>query len=179
MSAQWQPRAPADLAPWGASPDLAVTPMHVDDVPGVIAIERCIYVFPWTEGNFVDSLRAGYDGWVFSRGHDLVGYAMLAWSLDEVHLLNLSVAGHAQRQGVGAAMLRWLLGQVGRRGASSMLLEVRPSNPVAQHLYETLGFEAIGLRKGYYPSMHSKREDAIVMRRSIELQADDPIDGAV
>jgi len=59
-----------------------------------------------------------------------------------------------------------LLGQARRRRASSIFLEVRPSNVAARTLYDSLGFNEIGRRKGYYPGVTS-REDALVMAKEL------------
>lgn len=142
-------------------------PMRESDLASVARIEARIFAAPWTLGNFADSLAAGYDGWVFARPGDpgkLLGYAMLMWTPDEVHLLNLSVDAPVQGQGLGGGFLAWLIADVTRRGAKAMLLEVRPSNIAGLRLYERMGFLRIGLRRGYYPPQQGLREDAIVMR---------------
>lgn len=146
------------LAPW------RVRALRASDVSAVMAIEREIYPFPWTAGNFTDSLAAGYDAWVLEADAGLIGYAVVMWIPDEVHLLNLSVAAAWQGQGVGRRLLGWLCEEAAQRGAHAMFLEVRPSNDRARSLYETSGFETVGLRKRYYPSYNDTREDALVMR---------------
>lgn len=160
--------------------NLQVDPMHGDDLPAVLAIERAIYPFPWTEGNFVDSLRSAYQAWVFrlkrlprvrpgtNTAATVAGYAVLMPALDEVHLLNLSVTQTLQGQGLGQAMLDWLIDDAAARSAKSMILEVRPSNARAIRLYQRSGFRRIGIRRRYYPSFENTREDAIVMRRSVD-----------
>jgi ribosomal-protein-alanine N-acetyltransferase len=65
-------------------------------------------------------------------------------------------------------MLAWLSACARGRGARGMLLEVRPSNRRALALYESYGFEHIGLRKRYYPSFENRREDACVMFRKFD-----------
>lgn len=134
------------------------------DLDRVAAIEQRVYPFPWSRGNFADSLNAGYDAWAFERGDELIGYAIVMWLPDEVHLLNLSVDADHQGKGIGSAMLDWLMADAARRGAASMLLEVRPSNVRAIGLYERKSFMRIGIRRRYYPSFNNTREDAIVMR---------------
>lgn len=150
-----------------ALPRWRVRPMHRGDLDAVARVESEIYPFPWTPGNFGDSLEAGYDAWIFESAQGLIGYAVLMWIPDEVHLLNISVATELQGRGYGRAMLEWLCEDAGRRGALSMLLEVRPSNRVARALYESMDFSAIGLRKRYYPAQGGSREDAIVLRREL------------
>lgn len=144
--------------------------MSLHDLDEVMRIERAVYPFPWTRGNFSDSLRAGHDAWRFDEdGGRMIGYAVLMWAPDEVHLLNLSVDHDWQGKGLGERLLRWLADDAHRRGAPALLLEVRPSNPVALRLYERVGLQRIGVRRGYYPSFDRKREDAVVMRSSLPL----------
>lgn len=139
-------------------------PMSDGDLDEIVAVERDIYPFPWTRGNFVDALLAGYSGWVLrSSIGPIEAYGVVMLALDEAHLLNLSVARDAQRRGVGWRTLEWLAEAARGHGARTMLLEVRPSNAAAARLYERYGFERIGVRRGYYPA-HNGREDAIVMR---------------
>ena len=142
-----------------------VKPMVVEDLESIMLIENAIYAFPWSRGNFIDSLSAGYLGWVLWEGGELAAYTVVMRSLDEVHLLNLSVAQPWQRQGLGRRLLAFLLEQGKADGLHRMLLEVRPSNLGALSLYRALGFQQIGLRKAYYPAPQQTREDAIVMER--------------
>jgi ribosomal-protein-alanine N-acetyltransferase len=141
--------------------------MAASDVDEVVRVEREIYPFPWTHGNFLDSLRSGYSSWVL-RGDDgaLRAYAIVMLALEESHLLNLSVARRWQRGGLGWATLEWVAEVSRGHGARTMLLEVRPSNPAALRLYERYGFQRIGVRRGDYPA-HEGREDAIVMRATL------------
>jgi ribosomal-protein-alanine N-acetyltransferase len=142
-------------------------PMTEADLDDVVEVEEQIYPFPWTRGNFADSLHAGYSCWVLrDDGGQLQAYAVVMLALDEAHLLNLSVARDAQRAGLGWRTLQWMADVSREHGARTMLLEVRPSNPAAQRLYERYGFQRIGVRRGYYPARDG-REDAIVMRISL------------
>ena len=140
------------------------TPMVEADLREVVAIESDIYPFPWTRGNFLDSVRAGYSVWVLrDQIHTLVAYSVMTLMIDEAHLLNLSVARHCQREGLGWRTLEWMAEVARGYGARTMLLEVRPSNASAVRMYQRYGFEKIGARRGYYPAQ-TGREDAIVMR---------------
>lgn len=153
-------------------PDLQLRPLVPGDLDEVMRIENAIYPFPWSQGNFSDSLRAGYDAWRFvDVDGRMLGYSVLMWAPDEVHLLNLSVAPAWQGRGFGERCLRCVAGNLQRRGASALLLEVRPSNDKALRLYERVGMQRIGLRRGYYPYVDKKREDAIVMRCDLPLAA--------
>jgi len=145
--------------------------MRRADLDTVAAIERQVYPFPWTRGNFADSLSAGYDAWIFeaadARSSGPLGYAVLMWIPDEAHLLNLGVTIDVQGRGIGRAMLEWLMRDASRRGARGMMLEVRPSNERAISLYRSAGFEQIGVRRRYYPAADGAREDACVLFRRL------------
>lgn len=136
--------------------------MREADLPGVLAIENAIYTHPWTQGNFVDSLHAGYDCRTWRIDGELVGYFVLMAAAGEAHLLNLSVAASHQRKGHGEALLREAASVARLRGAKNLFLEVRPSNSGAQALYTRFGFRKIAVRRGYYPAQ-SGREDALVL----------------
>jgi ribosomal-protein-alanine N-acetyltransferase len=139
-------------------------PMAERDLDEVVLAEKEIYPFPWTRGNFLDALAAGYSAWVLRSANGAVAaYAVMMIALDEAHLLNLSVARREQRTGLGWRTLDWMADVARGYGGRTMLLEVRPSNESAQRLYQRYGFERIGVRRGYYPT-HGGREDAIVMR---------------
>lgn len=142
-----------------------LAPMTESDLDEVAAVERDAYEFPWTRGNFEDSLRNGYFGVCMRHvSGALIGYCVLMPVVDEMHLLNLCVAPAAQGRGVGLALLREAVSMTRARQLGSVLLEVRPSNLRATQLYERFGFAEIGRRKNYYPARHRMREDAIVMR---------------
>ena len=137
-------------------------PMQFEDLDRIMEIEPKIYSHPWSRGNFADSLHAGYSCWVYESGGEVVGYAVMMSVLDEAHLLNISIAGERQGQGLGRALLNHLVDTARRHGATMMFLEVRPSNKNAIALYESMGFNEFSIRKGYYPA-HNGREDAILM----------------
>jgi ribosomal-protein-alanine N-acetyltransferase len=137
-------------------------PMTASDLDAIMAIERVNFPFPWTEGNFKDSMNSGYMCLVMEQGKELIGYAVLMMVLDEAHLLNISVAKSYQGQGWGRYLLVQMM-EIGReKGGLNMFLEVRPSNRSALGLYESMGFNEMGIRPGYYPA-HNGREDAVLM----------------
>jgi ribosomal-protein-alanine N-acetyltransferase len=138
-------------------------PMTVKALDGLLAIEAAAYAHPWTRGNFVDSLRAGYQAQVLKGGNEVLGYFVAMKGVDEVHLLNITVAPAHQHQGWGRVMLDalaiWSRGQ----GAQWLWLEVRVSNTRALAIYEAHGYRRVGERRNYYPAHHGVREDAVVM----------------
>lgn len=140
------------------------------DLPQVEAIELDVYPFPWTRGNFADSIDSGYSAWVLANEQGLIGYFVVMISLDEAHLLNISVGRRHQGVGAGRFLLGWAEQVSQQAGAATLLLEVRPSNALAWGFYERHGFARIGVRRAYYPAVGG-REDAIVMRKPLAFVA--------
>jgi [ribosomal protein S18]-alanine N-acetyltransferase len=129
----------------------------------VVVIERLAYDHPWTVGNFSDSLRSGYQAQLLRAGDVVLGYFVAMKGVDEVHLLNITVAPAYQGQGWGRVMLEALALWAKGQGAQWLWLEVRVSNVRALRIYEHHGYRRVGERKGYYPARHGHREDAVVM----------------
>ncbi len=140
--------------------------MLTADLSAVQAIEASAYAFPWTRGNFIDSLAAGYIAEVQERDGLCLGYFVAMVGVDELHLLNVTVAPSHQGQGLGSMLLDAVQEHGQRRGLATLLLEVRHSNPRAQALYRRRGFAVIGQRPNYYPAPQG-REDAVVMGLSL------------
>ena len=165
--------------------ELSFLPMTAADLDSVLAIEAVSHIHPWTKGNFSDSLFAGH--WAYCvRPHlaDAVkgsyldpeilwAYCILFPAVDELHLLNITVSPKLRRLGIGVKMMNAIEGVAAQQNMPRIILEVRPSNEAALHLYQSLGYEQIGLRKNYYPvdAVNGLREDALVLAKSIKLEA--------
>jgi ribosomal-protein-alanine N-acetyltransferase len=133
----------------------------------VLAIEQSAYSHPWTPGNFRDSVVAGYHLEILlvqDQGREHVaGYCVAMEGVDEVHLLNITVAPAWQGRGLGTRLLTALCAWSRQRQAQRLWLEVRASNTHAQQVYQHFGFKRVGERKDYYPLSSGRREDAVVM----------------
>lgn len=142
----------------------AMTPAWLE---AVVRVEKTAYDHPWTTGNFTDSLNAGYQAQLLTGGNppdaELLGYFVAMKGVDEVHLLNITVAPEHQRQGWARIMLDALAIWSRAQGAQWLWLEVRVSNTRAKAIYERYGFRHVGTRRNYYPASASVREDAVVM----------------
>jgi ribosomal-protein-alanine N-acetyltransferase len=149
-----------------ATPGSLMRPMRPADVPEVVAIEGASYQFPWSEGIFRDCLRVGYLCRVVTAGSAVVGYAVMSVGAGEAHVLNLCVAQQHRCRGVGRQLLLGLLERAGTAGMAEAFLEVRPSNTAAIRLYQSLGFEQVGTRRGYYQAVNG-REDAAVLKLAL------------
>jgi len=151
--------------PTGARIEMRFAMMQASDIEQVVSIENDAFPFPWTRGNFLDSLASGYPAWVM-RAHDgrLAGYFLLMNAVDELHILNITVRPDLQGAGLGRVLLNKVVALARAENMQSVLLEVRPSNQRALDVYRHVGFVQIGVRKNYYPAGAAAREDAIVMR---------------
>ena len=176
----------AQLTDWPAHPQptngaerrVVFAPMLASDLDAVCEVEKAAYAHPWTHKHFADSLAAVYPAIMLlgeaaahetvwpkrADGRILLGYIVAMPGVDEVHLLNVTVSPAHQRQGWARCLLDALVFWSRGQRAETLWLEVRDGNARARHVYEGFGFEPVGVRKGYYPAGHFKREDAVVMK---------------
>jgi len=102
---------------------LAISRMQIDDLVEVMAIENDVYPYPWTRGNFLDSLQSDYEIWtVRDPAGALAGYLLLMISIDEAHLLNIAVRRDLQGVGVGRLLLDLAVKLSRDKGMQSILL---------------------------------------------------------
>jgi ribosomal-protein-alanine N-acetyltransferase len=150
--------------------EVLIRPMRGSDVAEVVAIERASYQFPWSEGIFRDCLRVGYVCRVITTVGQVQGYAVMSVGAGEAHVLNLCIGEAFRCRGAGRKLLLCLLERAQAAGMLEAFLEVRPSNTTAIRLYQALGFEQVGTRRGYYQAVNG-REDAAVLKRSLRPAA--------
>jgi ribosomal-protein-alanine N-acetyltransferase len=144
-------------------PEARLEPLNEALLDDVLRVEQRAYSHPWTRGNFVDSLKAGYQVMTLVGGDTVLGYFVAMEGVEEVHLLNITVAPEFQGQGWAVLMLDALSVWSRGRGAHWLWLEVRVSNSRALQVYERYGYRRVGERKNYYPGHSGHREDAVVM----------------
>ena len=145
---------------------IEIRPMHDIDVPVVVAVERAAYQFPWSEGIFRDCLRVGYECRVADVGGIMAGYGIMSVGAGEAHILNVCIRDECRGRGFARTVLAHLLDRARAAGMYEAYLEVRPSNSAAARLYHSMGFEQVGVRRGYYQATVG-REDAAVLRRAL------------
>lgn len=160
MSALWRD----DDAGADAAIARRLVPMEHRHLDAVTLIESAAYAFPWSRGNFVDSIVAGYPSRVLlDASGTMLGYFVAMAGVDEMHLLNITVAPAVQGHGHARYMMAALVDLCAEQSTRELWLEVRLSNSRARAIYERLGFVEVGIRKGYYPAGFARREDAAVM----------------
>ncbi len=139
-------------------------PLNVLWLDTLLPVEQQAYSHPWTRGNFIDAMAAGYETQLLVDAQGgLVGYFVAMIVLDEVHLLNITVAPARQRQGWSRILLDALALWSRQRQAQWIWLEVRESNVRARSIYAAHGYQEVGLRKNYYPMHDGPREHAVLM----------------
>ena len=156
-----------------ATAELAIRPMREGDVVDVVAIERCAYQFPWSEGIFRDCLRVGYVCRVMTAARQVTAYGVMSLGAGEAHILNLCVGEAFRCRGAGRRLLGSLIERATLAGMGEAYLEVRPSNTAAIRLYLSSGFEQAGMRRGYYQAPGG-REDAAVFKRTLRAMPAPP-----
>ena len=143
--------------------------LDLSDLDAIDAIEQRAYPTPWSRAMFASELAKPTSICLGAfEGDELVGYIVNSRYVDAWHVMNVAVDPDRRRRGIATQLLEHLfeltLGDE-RRGYT---LEVRISNDAAIRLYERLGFEPRGLRRGYYTD---NREDALIMWRDSGLPA--------
>ena len=137
--------------------------MQQQDVVQVVAIEQSATRFPWSEKNFIDCLKTGYQATIFyQQENEIIGFSIIQQVVDEAHLLNICVKPENQGQGLGREILNHAIDYAKTISAHLIVLEVRQSNHRAKQLYLQTGFNEMAVRSGYYPAKDG-REDAILM----------------
>jgi [ribosomal protein S18]-alanine N-acetyltransferase len=120
----------------------------------------------WTAAMFWNELANGHHYLVATEDDgSVLGYAGLAVGQDEAWINKNAVRRDAQRRGIGRTLLEALINEARRSGVHQILLEVAADNAAAQHLYAAEGFDAIGLRKGYYQPSNT---DAVIMQLDLK-----------
>lgn len=140
--------------------------MLATDLDAVLLIEQKSYPIPWTIGIFEDCLRVNYPSWVLAKDDELIGYILFSVGADEAHLLNICISPDYLKQGHAKSLLTDRMKLLKQKKVHTVFLEVRVSSKPAIALYESLGFERIGLRKDYYKAMNGK-EDAWTYKLSL------------
>ncbi len=166
----------------------AITPMSLEDVPTVHAVEQIVFTLPWSANTFTHELRdnpsAEYlvlrylpalNGSKEKNGlsrsiqrlfkapqsdRNLLGYGGFWMILEEAHICTLAIRPEWRGRGLGELLLASLIERALGRQAEVVTLEVRVTNTKAQNLYQKYGFREVGRRKGYYSD---NNEDALIM----------------
>jgi ribosomal-protein-alanine N-acetyltransferase len=145
-------------------PDLKIFPMSFADLKGIMGIEKRSFPHPWSRPQFrrelINPISYAFVGKVEEMDRlQVVSYIVFWLVAGEGHILNVAVHPDFRGRGFARELITFAMLNLREMGCDDIFLEVRVSNAVAIHLYESLGFQEIGVRKGYYED----GEDAMVM----------------
>lgn len=144
----------------------SIRAMTVEDINAVHRIELLCFPTPWSQAAFEDELvrnaLAVYS--VIELDGAVVGYGGMWSIIDELHITNIAIDPAHRRKGLGRALVRALVAYGEMRHYKHMTLEARVGNAAAVALYSEMGFEAVGIRPGYYVDTG---EDALIMWRTL------------
>ena len=132
------------------------------DLNAIELIESEVHTYPWTRGNFLDSIKSSHKCFMMKLNNEIIGYAVIMFVLDECHVLNISIKKSMQKKGYGSDLLKEVIRRAGLARSKTIYLEVRSSNHAAIHLYDKHGFNEMSVRKDYYRAKEG-REDAVLM----------------
>lgn len=138
------------------------------DIEPILTIENEAFEFPWSKEILLDCLSSSYHCYIYEIDDEIRGYIIFSTVLDEVSLLNICIAPEYQHKGYGRTLLNWLISFVKKINIKILYLEVRSSNKSAIQLYESIGFNEIGIRENYYPAENGK-EDALLFAGELEF----------
>jgi [ribosomal protein S18]-alanine N-acetyltransferase len=136
-----------------------------NDLPLVAQLEALCFPKPWS----LEQMQAGYDEHSYTLlgtrdQEELSGYVSFVVLPPEMEILTVAVAPKHRERGLGRALVSSALEYGTVRGVQVCFLEVDETNTPALRLYESLGFNRTGKRRGYYFHPAGSR-DAVVMRR--------------
>lgn len=145
---------------------ITIRSMTINDVPDVCALDRRSFSLPWTEKSFIYEITENQLSIPLvveidtPAGNSIIGFIVVWIIVDEAHIGTIAVDESYRNKAIAQRLITEAFRQARRSGALIGYLEVRAGNLPARHLYEKLGFEVDGVRKGYYQDNH---EDAILM----------------
>lgn len=145
-----------------------VSQMSMEDLEGVLEIEKASFAIPWSRQAFVQELMDNrFAHYLTARlGNEVIAYGGMWFILDEAHITNIAVHPGHRAKGIGSLLLDEMIRYAISKGIESLTLEVRASNHSALRLYRKKGFSEAGVRKGYYSD---NNEDAIIMWKRVYI----------
>lgn len=145
---------------------MRIVKMGAEHVPQVARLERLCFSDPWSEKSIASELQNPLSLWLVAEEDERVlGYVGSQTVLGESDMMNVAVAPAFRRRGIARALIEALISALAAGGSRCLKLEVRASNESARSLYESMGFQKLGLRKNYY---YNPREDALILGKEWE-----------
>jgi len=156
-------------------PGLLIRKAGLADVKAVSDIEQQAFIAPWSRWSFLTELGNPVSHFLVAgpmppQAWQVWGYVIFWAAAQEMHIMNLAVHPRRRGQGIARGLLTEALVRARALGTGTAWLEVRPSNSAARALYESLGFEEMGMRPRYY---QDNQEDALILAYFWEDRGED------
>ncbi|GAA5524820.1 [Ribosomal protein S18]-alanine N-acetyltransferase [Microbulbifer aestuariivivens] len=157
----------ADSLSLPQAPGAGLRPAAESDCAALAALARSAHSHPWSERQYLDSVREGHQCWLLAAADGSALASCVLMPLPQAfEVLDVAVAPQCRRRGIARAVLQTLIARL-PTDTESVLLEVRTGNTGARALYRSLGFREDGVRRNYYPAANGAREDAVLMTLSL------------
>ena len=138
--------------------------MTLPDLDSISDILTCEFDDFWNYNLFKSELENKNSMYIVAKlNNQIVGFAGIWLSVDDIHITNIVVKKNCRNQKIGSLMLNNLIELCENRTQKSITLEVNSNNIPAQKLYQKFGFKNVGIRKKYY----NNTEDAIIMTKTL------------
>lgn len=140
---------------------VSIREMSLKDIEQVSCIEESIFSIPWSKTSFEDSMNSKNTLFLIAeKENEIAGYLGMYLFGEEADISNVAVSKTHRRQRIARMLLEKGLIQMKERGVKNVTLEVRETNIPAIRLYESMGFQEVGIRKDYYKE---PVENALIM----------------
>ena len=142
--------------------NIKISAMTLPDLDSISDILTCEFDDFWNYNLFKSELENKNSMYIVAKlNNQIVGFAGIWFSVDDIHITNIVVKKNCRNQKIGSLMLNNLIELCENRTQKSITLEVNSNNIPAQKLYQKFGFKNVGIRKKYY----NNTEDAIIMTK--------------
>lgn len=144
--------------------NIKISAMTLPDLDSISDILTCEFDDFWNYNLFKSELENKNSRYIVAKlNNQIVGFAGIWFSVDDIHITNIVVKKSCRNQKIGSLMLNNLIEFCKNQTQKSITLEVNSNNIPAQKLYQKFGFENVGIRKKYY----NNTEDAIIMTKTL------------
>lgn len=130
----------------------------------IVKMESDYFTDRWSE-NSVNIQIKNQKVIVIKYNEDILGYCIFMVAADEGEILRIATLKNMRQSGLGKKLLSSVISEMRESGVNEVFLEVRAGNVAAIALYESIGFQKIGIRKGYYKD---NGEDAVLYKLEIK-----------
>lgn len=148
---------------------MLIRAMDLDDLDRVVELEHILFTSAWSKADFIYELMENQFSfnYVIEENYHVIGYVGMWLMYEQAQITTIGIDPSYWRRGLGRMLMQEMIALAINQGCEKMSLEVRISNQQAISLYQSLGFEIVAIRKGYYQDNH---EDAYLMVKGLEGQ---------